>query len=152
MKRYIASFIAVLGAVVALSLSGGVASASAASCSATGAGGEKAPALVNGGAGIHESAQGGYNCTVGWYALVSPQYESGGTWHTSIDAGGPYPKHGNFAANTGHNWTDGEKDPQSGNPDFPACSVNWRFSVDLFNSSNDNNIQSTVSPQLAKTC
>jgi hypothetical protein len=94
--------------------------------------------------------QGGYNCTVGWYALVSPQYEAGGVWHTAVDMG-PYPKHGNFAANTGHNWTDGEKDP-SGTADTPACSVNWRLSVDFFNSATDNNFQSTVSGQLAKTC
>ena len=120
----------------------------AASCSSTGIGGEKAPALVNGGAGIAESAAGGYNCTVGWYALVTPQYESGGTWHTAVDVG-PYPKHGNFAANTGHNWTDGEKDPTS---EVPVCSFNWRFEVDFYNSSTNTNFATSISPELAKTC
>lgn len=148
MKRLLGSSTAVIAIAIVAALTLFSGTALAASCSPTGAGGEKAPQLVNGGAGIAESAQGGYNCTVGWYALVQPQYESGGTWHDAVDVG-PYPKHGNFAANTGHNWTDGEKDPTA---ELPACAFNWRFSILFYNSSTNINFASTISAQLGKTC
>jgi len=141
------TFTAVL--IAAVVLFAAPATASAASCSPSAAGGEKAPALVTGGAGIHSSGNGGYSCTVAWRAITTPQYESGGTWHA--DAGIAPLIHGDYAAGSGHNWTEPETDPTLA-ADSPACSVRWRYNVDFYNTTTGVNFQSDVSPILGATC
>jgi hypothetical protein len=137
----VAAFVAVSAAAPA--------AASAASCSPSAAGGEKAPALTGGGASFSESGNGGYSCTVAWRALVTPQYEAGGVWHTATEFA---PRlHGDYASGSGHNWQDTGFTPTA-SADTPACSVNWRFTVDFFNTGNGNNFQTAASPQRGKTC
>jgi len=145
MKRLL-TLTCTLATLAALSIAA-PAIASAASCSPSAAGGEKAPALS--GPGIAESALGGYSCTVAWRALVTPQYEVSGVWHTATEVA---PRvHGDYAAGSGHNWLDGEWDPTA-TADTPACSVRWRLNVDFVNTATGSNFQSTVSALLAATC
>ena len=148
MKKRITLPIAVVAAVAAFGVAM-PAAASAASCSPSAVGGEKAPALVAGGAGVHSFGNGGYSCTVAWRAITTPQYESGGNWH--VDTGIAPLIHGDYAAGSGHNWTEPETDPTL-SVDTPACSVRWRYEVDFINTANGNNFQSDTSPFLAATC
>lgn len=129
--------------------------AHAASCSTTGAGGEKTPALFTGGTDLGVSAVGGYNCTKagGWAAETQPMYESGGSFHYCHECAPnfhPFPPGALYVSGTGHNWTEPLWTPTDA-ADTPACSVNWLIQVNFFGS--DGFVfQSTISPTLHKTC
>lgn len=141
---------AALAALVAFNLP--AASASAASCSPSAAGGEKAPS-IGGDNSINEGLNQGYSCTVQWEADVQPQYESGGTWHYCEECAPifhPSTPDTFYAAGSGHNW--GLFDWfATATGDTPACHYNWRLQVN-FVATNRFVFQSDVSPQAAKTC
>ena len=138
-------------AAVAVLCIAGPATASAAACSPSAAGGEKAPDVA-GDNSINEAASQGYSCTVQWQASVQPQYESGGVWHLATEAAPIFhPGISSFyAAGSSHNW--GLFDWfATQTADTPACAFNWRLQVNFFNSSKTV-FAADVSPQTAKTC
>ena len=123
----------------------------AASCSPARIGGEQQPTLRSDGVTLDELSAGGYNCTVAWHSLVTLQYETGGVFVTATElAPRRHPASTNFTSLVDHTWQDNGWVP-TGSADTPACSVNWRFHVDIYNA-NDVEIASAVSPELHKTC
>lgn len=146
----------------ALAILGGptVASAAGASCSSAPVGGENAPTVNTTAGTVSETGEQGYSCTVQWHAAVTPQYESGGTWHTATEvapqfhpqfnlqpAGSVFewPVQGRFLTDPDWTWT------PSASADTPVCAFNWRLVVDFLNSGGSAFATST-SAQTAKTC
>lgn len=133
--------LAAFAAVAIGTLTTGLPSASAASCSLVGF---PAPYL---GGGIHLDGTAG--CTVPWYSSADTlQYESGGKWHAATSGGAPVPpqERGLFAAGQhGFSFDWGSIDQT------PYCSFNWRLLASL-RTSNQTVIENDTSDELSKSC
>lgn len=128
------------------------ASASAATCAVSPAGGENTPAafFTN---EVDETGTQGYHCNVKWAADVQPQYEKGGTWHTCVECAPAFhpPTPDTFyPADEGHNWS-GASWTATSSGDTPACSYNWRLVVNFFGTSGFV-FQTDASPSFHKNC
>lgn len=139
------------------------ASASAASCSVTGFGGEKAPVVAGPpDNSINEFGAQGYKCTVAWDAELVPQFESGGTWHDATEI--PPAFHPNtpdqfWSPNNAYNWSlttnaEGDSDVAlfaTASNDTPTCHYNWRWQLNFFGT-NHFVFFTDASPVTQKTC
>lgn len=156
-KLFAGSGLAVL--IVMLTI-GFTSTASAASCSAAGVGGEKAPTVDTTAGTVSESGEQGYKCTVAWKAALTVEYESAGTWHTATEVAPQFhPASGLITANSVFEWPLQNRiftEPlyqwtPAATYDTPVCAFNWRIHLDFFNSGGSN-FQSNNSPQTNKTC